>query len=74
MLRTARTSIFLLCKVEFCIALEAEFKTEIPDYEWERILTVGDAVDAVAGIIFFTHLSSRLTQKAYKNVCLFVFR
>jgi len=34
--------------VEFCIALEHEFKIEIPDWESDRIVTVGDAVDLIA--------------------------
>jgi len=37
-----------LDQVEFCLALEHEFKIEIPDWEAERILTIGDAVDLVA--------------------------
>merc|ERR1719373_726686 len=37
-----------LDQVEFCIALEHEFKIEIPDWEAERIVTVGDAVDLIA--------------------------
>jgi len=37
-----------LDQVEFCIALEHEFKIEIPDWESDRIVTVGDAVDLIA--------------------------
>jgi len=34
--------------VEFLIALEHEFKIEIPDWEADRVVTVGDAVDLIA--------------------------
>eukprot|EP00493_Phyllostaurus_siculus_P017375 UN17642 len=37
-----------LDQVEFCIAVEHEFGIEIPDWEAERIVTVGDAVDLIA--------------------------
>merc|ERR1719436_125085 len=34
--------------VEFIIALEHEFKIEVPDWEADRVVTVGDAVDLIA--------------------------
>jgi len=34
--------------VEFIIALEHEFKIEVPDWEADRLVTVGDAVDLIA--------------------------
>jgi len=37
-----------LDQVEFLIALEHEFKIEIPDWEADRVVTVGDAVDLIA--------------------------
>jgi len=37
-----------LDQVEFIIALEHEFKIEVPDWEADRLVTVGDAVDLIA--------------------------
>eukprot|EP00494_Astrolonche_serrata_P011040 UN11114 len=34
--------------VEFCVALEHEFKIEIPDWEAQGLISIGDIVDLIA--------------------------